>query len=371
MRVIVIGSGIAGASTAFHLVRSGAEVVLVDDLRAGRATDAGAGIVSPWTSRTLHGPEYDLADRAARHYRDLVGLLDEDGGQGSSFDIIGAMVVSADQDELTEAHERVEARARTSPEAGTVRRLDPDGARELFRALAPGLGAVHVSGAARVDGRVLREALLRAAMSHGARYHEGEARLWHTGDRVRGVELADSSLDADAVVIAAGAWSQALLEPLGVRLAMAPQRGQISHFTLPGVDTSAWPVVLPVSSHYLLAFPGSHIVAGATRETGTGFDHRVTAAGQREVLDHALAVAPGLAQATLLETRVGFRPLSTDGAPLLGPLDGHPEVYVVSGFGPSGLTLGPYVGLIAATELTGAPSPVDLTPFRPERVSRR
>jgi D-amino-acid dehydrogenase len=50
-------------------------------------------------------------------------------------------------------------------------------------------------------------------------------------------------------------------------------------------------------------------VAGATRETGSGFDYRITPAGLAEILEQALAVAPGLADGTYLETRVGFRPM--------------------------------------------------------------
>jgi D-amino-acid dehydrogenase len=53
-------------------------------------------------------------------------------------------------------------------------------------------------------------------------------------------------------------------------------------------------------------------VAGATRESGAGFDYRVTPAGLSEVLREALAVAPGLAGGTCLETRVGFRPPGPD-----------------------------------------------------------
>jgi D-amino-acid dehydrogenase len=156
-----------------------------------------------------------------------------------------------------------------------------------------------------------------------------------------------------------------------VDLGVAPQRGQISHFELPGVDTSAWPVVLPVSSHYLLAFPGSRVVAGATRETGSGFDYRVTAAGQREVLEQALGAAPGLADATLLETRIGFRPASEDGLPLLGPLAAHPDVLVTTGFGPSGLTLAPLAGDLVAGLALGERPALDLTPYRPDRFTAR
>src|SRR5207253_6564620 len=61
-------------------------------------------------------------------------------------------------------------------------------------------------------------------------------------------------LEADSVVVAAGAWSRELLAPLGIDLPVTPHRGQISHFELPDTDTAAWPVVVPRSSHYLLAF---------------------------------------------------------------------------------------------------------------------
>jgi D-amino-acid dehydrogenase len=252
-----------------------------------------------------------------------------------------------------------------------VRRLDPAQARELFPALAPELSAVHVSGAGRVDGRQLRLALLGAAESRGARFVEGRAVLHVSGDRVNGVVVGRDVIGADAVVIAAGAWGSDLVTPLGLHLDVSPQRGQITHLDLPGTDTTSWPVVLPVSSHYLLAFPGSRVVVGATRETDSGFDYRVTAAGQREVLDEALRVAPGLADATLLETRVGFRPASPDGEPLLGAVTGHPEVLVAGGFGHSGLTLAPFSGHVVAALALGEPAPFDVGAYRPDRFSAR
>ncbi|WP_236793956.1 FAD-binding oxidoreductase [Amycolatopsis sp. GM8] len=363
MRVAVIGSGIAGASAAHQLARRGAEVVVVDAGRTGVATAAGAGIVCPWTSRA--GEElYRIASVAAVYYRTLVEELAEDGVTDSSFEVVGGMVVSADPAELDEAYERISARASSSPVAGEVRRLDQ--ARELFPALAPELGAVHVAGGGRVDGRRLRDALLAAAAKRGVELVSGEVSL--NGGQV---QVNGSVLVADKIVVAAGAWSTELVAPLGVSLGVTPQRGQISHFELPGVDTGPWPVVLPVSSHYLLAFPGSRVVAGATRETGSGFDYRVTAEGQREVLEHALSVAPGLADATLVETRIGFRPASEDGLPLLGALTKHPDVLVASGFGPSGLTLAPFSGTLIADLALGSTPSLDLAAYAPERFSAR
>ena len=113
--------------------------------------------------------------------------------------------------------------------------------------------------------------------------------------------------------------------------------------------------------HYLLAFGGGRVVAGATREAESGFDYRVTAAGQREVLDNALAVAPGLADATLAETRVGFRPGTPDGLPILGP--DPPGPVVSTGFGAGGLTNAPFAGKLVAAVALGEDPGFDLTPF--------
>ena len=62
------------------------------------------------------------------------------------------------------------------------------------------------------------------------------------------------------------------------------------------------PVVMPPNDQYILTFDNGHVVIGATHENDTGFDHRVTAGGLHEVFHKALAVAPGLENATVLET---------------------------------------------------------------------
>ena len=135
-----------------------------------------------------------------------------------------------------------------------------------------------------------------------------------------------------------------------------------------GVETRSWPVVLPPGTHYLLAFEGGHVVAGATRERGVGFDCRVTAAGQAEVLNQALAVAPGLGQATVVETRVGFRPLGPDARPLLGAAPGMDGLVIGNGMGPSGLTVGPFAGRLLAQVALGQPPDLPLAAYDPFRV---
>ena len=97
------------------------------------------------------------------------------------------------------------------------------------------------------------------------------------------------------------------------------------------------------------------MVVGATRETGSGFDTRVTADGQLQVLRDALSVAPGLADATLIETRVGLRPMAE--LPIAGAVPDRPGLYVATGYGPAGLTMGPVIGDAVARMLIGEPAP--------------
>jgi D-amino-acid dehydrogenase len=145
-----------------------------------------------------------------------------------------------------------------------------------------------------------------------------------------------------------------------VTVDVEPQKGQIVHLRVgrPGsddaVDTSRWPTILPPGPHYLLAFDDGRVVVGATRETCSGFDTRVTAAGQHEVLTAALEWAPDLADAEIIETRVGLRPFAPSGLPTIGPVDGIAGLFVGTGLGAGGLTMGPLVGRRLAEQITGS-----------------
>jgi len=367
MRVIVIGAGVLGASAAFHLALAGAQAVLVDQAHDGRATAAGAGIVCPWLSEAADPEWYRIASAGARYLPTLVQHLAELGEHELGFRRVGALSVSRSERDLDRIEGLVLARKADAPEAGEVSRLSPHQARTLFPPLHPELAAVQVSGGARVDGRLLAGALCRAMGQQGGTLRRGTARLLTDGVRVTGACVDDERIEADAVILAAGAWAPALLAPLGLTLAIEPQRGQIVHLRMEGVETDGWPVVLPPGSHYLLAFEGGRVVAGATRERGAGFDCRVTAAGQAEVLNQALAVAPGLGHATVIETRIGFRPLGPDARPLLGAVAGMDGLVIGNGMGPSGLTIGPFAGRLLAQVALGQPPDLPLAPYGPLR----
>ncbi|GAA2219332.1 hypothetical protein GCM10009850_120530 [Nonomuraea monospora] len=169
-------------------------------------------------------------------------------------------------------------------------------------------------------------------------------------------------VEADMVIVAAGAWTGEVCRPLGVELPVFPRRGQILHATMEGVDTAWWPIILPRVGPYLLGFPDSRVVVGATVED-VGFSPRVTMGGLDEVIEAGLRVAPGLFNATVTEARVGLRPVYAPGRALIGRLTDR--VVVATGLSAYGLTAGPFTGEIAAALALGETPPIDITPYAP------
>ncbi|PSL41450.1 D-amino-acid dehydrogenase [Planomicrobium soli] len=367
MKIVIIGCGIVGASAAYCLAKQGIEVVIIDKVHDGKATSAGAGIVCPWGPSERGDDWYQLAKRGAAFYSSLIADLQKEEETDFGYKKTGALYISSLPEELDKIEKELKANKEEAPEIGEILRVNSEDARKLFPPLDEGLEAVFVSGGARVDGRLLQEALLRASQKNGAERIKGEAVLLHEEQRVTGVQVDGETILADAVIVAAGAWAPALLAPLGISLKMEPQRGQIAHIKLPGTDTSNWPVIIPESSHYMLAFDDSRVVAGATRETGSGFDYRKTAGGIHEVLSEALKVAPGLATGVLEDVRIGFRPMGPDALPVLGKVEPYEGLVLATGLGPSGLAMGPYIGTVAAALATNQPVEVDLSLCHPLR----
>ncbi|MBF8194421.1 FAD-binding oxidoreductase [Nonomuraea sp. K274] len=421
MRVVVIGSGIVGAGAAYYLSGRGASVTVVDSHRPGAATRAGAGIVCPWVDHPEDDDWYRLTREGARHYPGLVEELGEDIGYAK----VGALLVAEDPVDLEPVRALLRRRHPAAPEMGDV--VDVDTPSELFPPLSDELSAILVPGAARVEGSAVRDALLRAAVRQGAEVRTGTATLAPDGQVLirpkhgepplreivheprEGGEAVESTaaaggrpaavgpqdswrqaaplapaatapaatteapsytgegrpIDADMVIVAAGAWTGEVCRPLGVELPVFPRRGQILHATLEGVDTAWWPIILPRLGPYLLGFPDSRVVVGATVED-VGFAPRVTMGGLEEVIEAGLRVAPGLFGATVAETRVGLRPVYAPGPALIGPLTGR--VVVATGLSAYGLTAGPYTGEIAAALALGEEPPIDITPYAPATV---
>jgi len=282
--VIVVGGGIVGMSTAYHLVWAGAKTLLIDREDRGRATDAGAGILSPETNSRDPHAWFDFAVAAVGYYPTLVQHLQEDQGGDTGYARCGQIVVAVSEDEFAlfdHARSLVLGRQerRGLPSIDDLYEISGSEAHELFPLLAPVYGALYYRNAARVDGRLLNRALRQAAQQRGLSLQQGSVeRLVIQSGAVTGVVVAGTVLSAGTVVIAGGAWSQAFGTQLGIEIPVVPQRGQIIHLGLPGTDTTAWPMLSAFRGDYMVSLPDSRVAVGATRETGVDFHPHTTGA---------------------------------------------------------------------------------------------
>ncbi len=366
MKVIVIGAGIAGASTAYQLAKQGVDVLIVDRKDEGQATDAAAGIICPWLSQRRNKAWYRLAKEGARYYPLLIEELVSEGETETGYAKVGAISIHTDPDKIQKMEERAQKRIEEATEIGEISRLDEHRTRELFPLLAEGYSSVHVSGAARVDGRALRDALLRSAQRNGAELIYGDAKLEFQSNCVTGVTVGTDRYLADKVIVCAGAWAGPLLQPLGIDFKVSYQKAQIMHLQVPDAkqNTSNWPVVMPPSDQYLIGFEHQKIVIGATHENNIeGYDMRITPGGMHEIISKCLTFAPNLAESTFHEVRVGFRPFTADFLPVIGAIPDWDGLLAVNGLGASGLTMGPYIGVQLAKLALGMTLDIDLTDY--------
>lgn len=373
--VAIIGGGIVGSSVAYHAARAGLSVTLVDRADEGQATAAGAGIIAPGVGAYLADAHNRLVAGAAAYYPRLLARLAEDGEEQTGYDRVGSILIAtsgSEADALRDVARFAEESCAAGVEGiGEISVIDGRQARALFPALADVPAALHLAGTARINGRLMRDALQGAAQRHGATIVRGNAELVRDDRGAVRVLVDGQRISTEHVVVAAGAWSASLGNALGIPLAVYPQRGQIAHLEMPGSDTSHWPVVLTFADHYLLTFPANRVVVGATRENDSGFDYKLTAGGVHQVLGQALRVAPGLSRGTLREVRIGFRPATADGLPILGRTPGRENVFVATGHGATGLTLGPHAGALIVDLIRGEAVDLDLTPYAPGRFQTR
>ncbi|WP_348619783.1 NAD(P)/FAD-dependent oxidoreductase [Paenibacillus polymyxa] len=364
-KVIVIGSGILGASTAYHLAKMGANVIIVDRKDKGQATDAAAGIICPWQSQRRNQAWYQLAKAGARFYPGLIEELKSEGETETGYAQVGALSIHDDLEKIKKMEKRAHLRQADAPEIGEITRLNEKETHERFPLLVEGYHSVHISGAARIDGRALRDALVRSAQKNGAVLIQGNATLQYESDHVTGVVVGAQSFSSDKVIVCAGAWANQLLLPLGIHFKVSYQKAQIIHLQVPNrQDTGTWPVVIPPSDQYLLAFDKQKIVIGATHENEIeGYDTRVTAGGMQEILDKGLELAPDLANSTFQEVRVGFRPFTPGFLPVIGAVPGWDGLIAANGLGASGLTMGPFIGNQLAKLALGMNLDIDINDY--------
>ena len=226
--VVVVGGGLVGAATAYELAGAGLRVTLVDRHDVGRATDAGAGILSPETMGGMPDPFLDLADAAGAHYRDLIPALAEAGAPDPRYDVCGALRVRVSRNGrrvLRGERCRLERAAPGCVATARLRRTPKRVSRRSLRCV----NAVFNPRGARVDGRALVEALEFAARRRGVEWiNDDVVRIAVEDERAHAVHTVNGTIACGAVVVAGGAWTPSLAASFGMRAGSDPCAGRSS-----------------------------------------------------------------------------------------------------------------------------------------------
>jgi D-amino-acid dehydrogenase len=414
MHVLVVGGGVIGLAQAYDLARRGLHVTVLEAREPGEgASGVNAGWVVPamaspvpapgvvlqglrWMLRSdsplLVRPSLDPGYLGllfgmwrhgnARAFRagfeaqvrlagSTMGLLDGYARDGITFEVHRDGVLLAFLSAEKFDHQRhdldVPSRAGFGPEV-----LDGDEAR----AVEPGLterivGGIRFPREWHVDPRSLVSGLRTACERLGVRIVTGVpvSGFEQTDGDVTAVFAGPERLTADAIVLAAGAWTRPLAASLGASVPVHPGKGY-------AIDLSPAPITLR-----------SMLYLAEAKVAMTPLDGRLRLAGTMELgrldedIDAVRVRAIGQAPTAYLHDwsapsgprtiGAGMRPMTPDGLPVIGRLPGLTNVYVTSGHGMMGVTLAPASARSLTEVIVDGRTPPDLEPFDPARFRRR
>ena len=368
--VLIIGAGVIGASTAFHLTRLGAGSVTVLD----RGT-AGSGMSSRSSALVrMHytfPPEVDLAVRSDAMFDAWTELT----GRPPCVRRTGFVrLVPKEEADLLRAN--VAMQRQRGARAEVV-----DGAE--LATLAPGMRTDDVECAAWEphggygDGSIVAGDLLAAARDAGAAYrpNTGVRSLATDGERVIGVKTDDTVIHAGTVVLAAGVWSPPLLAAAGIDL---PIETELHHVAVVAHPAGAGAGVACIDSMTQTYFrpeaAGERTLIGNfTGPRGVDPDRMSTAAPGDELAELVGSAAkrvPSLADAGITGGVTGVYDMTPDARPMLGPVHDRQGLILAAGFSGMGFKISPAVGeALAELIVGGAARRVDLAAFRPGRFA--
>lgn len=361
MKVLVVGGGVIGCAAALELARAGCEVALIERAAPGaEASGAAAGMLAPLGEASARAFR-DLAVASWRLYPKVVEDLRERTGIDVEYVTRGTIYP------FLRAPDEEEARAWALGDEFGAEVLDAKEVHAREPALSPRIrGAVFVRGDRWVNNQRLVVAYAQAAAAAGVEIHAGRtvSRLVVEGGRARGIVADGERLEADHVLVAAGAWTGEVLATAGVRLPVEPRRGQM-------VALAHVPPVLTHCVHgevYLVPRPSGELLVGATVERA-GFQRAVTAEGVAWLLRGAIDLVPSLGELPVARTWCGFRPWVPDGLPVLGPWPGIERLWVATAHFRNGILLAPVTAVAMARWITAGRPPMDLEEFLPRRFS--
>jgi glycine/D-amino acid oxidase-like deaminating enzyme len=387
--VLIIGGGIVGIASAYHLARSGVSVTLLEanELAYG-ATGRNLGYI--WIHTRRPGPELELVMHLRGELEELPGVFDDD------FDLRteGGLIYVHSAGQLATLREFVERR---QADGVDIRLIDGDEARSLAPILpASVIGASYCPLDAQVDSSRYVRGFANAATRAGARIveHAPVRSLEREGSRIARVVTDDETFTPGRVVVAAGAWTAELLRQVGADVPIHAMRLQVVQTT--PMDRRLGPVLYgPAAVKQYKIFrelpsfraedwaneaerrhdralleavsqraDGSYILGCAMDYPGPVWEPDL--AGVALVTEALPAIMPELRSARFARAWAGVLPFTTDNLPIIDALPGFDDAYLAVGH-VFGNGAGPTTGRLIASLVTGSEPIMDMTPFRADR----
>src|SRR5260370_12123219 len=367
--VVVVGAGIVGCSVSYHLARSGLKVALLDKGSvAGEATQAAAGMLAPLADEPPdeEHPLQQLALAALRYYDGLDEQLQQETGIDIGLVKVPTLRPAFDEQGRTRLQAILTQQQQFLP---GLQWLEGSSAHELGPLLPETVQGELLSPYERnVQAAQIPLAYARGAVTRGASLVEGcpVGRLILQGQRAVGVQTAQGSMYAEAIVLAAGAWASHW-HTSRPSPPIVPVKGQMLALqALPGLQLRHTVYASGVGG--IVPKADDTIYVGATVEQ-VGFDKGVTAEGIATLLTALTKLTPVLSKARVLRTWAGLRPRSADGFPLIGSSPSVQGLWIAGGHFRDGILLGPLTGAITAELIDMHSTPFDLNvhAFDPDR----
>lgn len=415
MKTVIVGAGVIGLSCAYELAELGHEVAVVDSGAIGAGASAGnAGWVVPFLSTPRAAPgavrdalkSFTSSEGPARMRPQLdagfagfvsrflmasskrpsaartAALQSLAGGAMEHFDSLVARGVQFEQhadglgvvfkDEANLAHyEQLADRMCALGYSGEIKvyrgtevaAFDP----AISRSVA---GVMHLADERHVRPESLTQGLAKAILDRGGHIieHEAVTSIVPRGGGWAVTTAYGRVLDSDQALVAAGYPSRALLAPLGLRLPLEAAKG--TSMTARGSGTAP-KRPLKLYENMVACSPfGDAVRLSGTFDIGRR-DFTLSRKRLDMVVRHGLSYLEDWKPTDIEVEWVGHRPTSSDDTPIIGPAPALPGLYVATGHGTLGVTLGPVTGHLVAQEMAiGQPRP-ELDAFRPTRFSAR
>ena len=419
MKVIVLGSGVIGVTSAYYLARAGHEVTVIDrqpkpalETSFANAGEVSPGYSSPWAGPGVpvkavkwllmkHGPlvirpkldpvmwiwvlkmlrnctsaRYAVNKSRmipiAEYSRDCLRALRSETGIRYDERERGTLQLFRYSAQLDHTADDI---AVLKQNGVLFEVLDRDGCV----AAEPALAAVKdkIAGGLRLpqdetgDCHMFTQALAFEAEKLGVRFmfNVGIEGLNADAKRITGVATSTGVMQADAYVLALGSWSPRLVRPLGISLPVYPVKGY--SITVPITDPDGAPVSTVMDESYKVAITrlGDRIRVGGTAEI-SGYSDKLYAA-RRATLDHSLSdLFPrggDLKKATFWS---GLRPMTPDGPPIIGATR-YGNLHLNTGHGTLGWTMACGSGRVLADLLSGRKPDIDTSELSIGRYEHR